>query len=73
MSSHSKIITTPVEAGKVGVFYDAASKTISHYATFPGKGKIITAMPVLIADNDEALKTAIAAIGLIERPSPTKP
>jgi hypothetical protein len=66
MSSPSKIIT-PVEAGKVGVFYDAASKTISHFAKFPHAGNIVTAMPVLIADNDEALQVAIKALGLTER------
>lgn len=66
MSSPSKIIT-PVEAGKVGVFYDAATKTISHFAKFPYAGNIVTAMPVLIADNDQALKEAIASLGLIER------
>ena len=66
MSSPSKTIT-PVEAGKVGVFYDAASKTISHYATFPHKGSIVSSMPVLIADDDAALKLAIAAAGLTER------
>jgi hypothetical protein len=57
----------PVEAGKVGVFYDAASKVISHYAKFPTKGNIITSMPVLIADDDAALKVAIAEAQLIER------
>ena len=66
MSSPSKI-TTPVEAGKVGVFYDAASKTISHFAKFPHAGNIVTAMPVLIADNEEALQVAIKALGLTER------
>jgi hypothetical protein len=66
MSSPSKI-TTPVEAGKVGVFYDAASKTISHFAKFPHAGNIVTAMPVLIADNDESLQVAIKALGLTER------
>lgn len=66
MSSPSKI-TTPVEAGKVGVFYDAESKAISHFAKFPYAGNIVTAMPVLIADNDAALQEAIKAIGLIER------
>ena len=66
MSSPSKI-TTPVEAGKVGVFYDAASKTISHFAKFPHAGNIVTAIPVLIADNDEALQVAIKALGLTER------
>ena len=66
MSSPSKTIT-PVEAGKVGVFYDAASKVISHYATFAHKGNIVTAMPVLIADDEAALKLAIAAAGLTER------
>jgi len=66
MALPSKTIT-PVEAGKVGVFYDAATKTISHYAKFPTKGNIITAMPVLIADDDDALKLAIAKAGLTER------
>ena len=66
MSSPSKIVT-PVEAGKVGVFYDAASKVISHYAKFPVKGNIITSIPVLIADNADALKVAIAEAQLIER------
>ena len=67
MSSPSKI-TTPVAAGKVGVFYDEASKTISHFAKFPQAGNIVAAMSVLIADNDEALQDAIKAIGLIQRP-----
>ena len=66
MSSPSKV-SIPVEAGKVGVFYDAASKVISHYAKFPTKGNIITALSVLIADDEAALKVAIAAAGLIER------
>jgi hypothetical protein len=57
----------PVEAGKVGVFYDAASKIISHYAKFPTKGNIITALPVIVADNEAALKVAIAEAQLIER------
>jgi hypothetical protein len=66
MALPSKTIT-PVEAGKVGVFYDANTKVISHYAKFPTKGNIITAIPVLIADDEAALKLAIAAAGLIER------
>ena len=66
MALPSKTIT-PVEAGKVGVFYDAITKVISHYAKFPTKGNIITAIPVLIADDEAALKLAIAAAGLIER------
>ena len=66
MSSPSKI-TTPVEAGKVGVFYDAATKTITHYATFPHAGNIVSSLAVIIADNDDALKVAIAAAGLTER------
>jgi hypothetical protein len=57
----------PVEAGKVGVFYDATSKAISHYGVFNFKGTIVTSMPVLIADNEEALKVAIAEAKLIER------
>lgn len=66
MSSPSKTIT-PVEAGKVGVFYIAETKVISHYATFPYAGKIVSALPVIVADNDAALKVAIAAAGLTER------
>jgi hypothetical protein len=66
MFSPSKTIT-PVEAGKVGVFYIAETKTISHYATFRNKGNIVSGMPVLIADDDAALKLAIAAAGLTER------
>lgn len=66
MSSPSKTVT-PVEAGKVGVFYDADSKVISHFAKFPIKGNIITSIPVLIADDEASLKAAIAAAGLIER------
>jgi hypothetical protein len=57
----------PVEAGKVGVYYDPVTKVISHYATYPYKGNIITAIPVIVADNQEALKEAIAKAGLIER------
>lgn len=57
----------PVEAGKVGVFYDPITKVISHYGTFNHKGTIVTGMPVIVADNAEALKVAIAAAGLIER------
>jgi hypothetical protein len=60
-------VTIPVAAGKVGVFYDAASKVITHYASFPKAGNIVSALPVLIADNDAALKLAIAAAGLTER------
>jgi hypothetical protein len=66
MSSPSKLYI-PVEAGKVGVYYDPITKVISHYATYAHKGTIVTGMPVLIADNDAALKVAIAAAGLIER------
>ena len=66
LSSPSKI-SIPVEAGKIGVFYDAESKVISHYAKFPTKGNIITGMPVLIADDEAALKVAIANAKLIER------
>lgn len=66
MSSPSKLYI-PVEAGKVGVYYDAITKVISHYATYPNKGTIVTALPVIVADNAEALKVAIAKAGLIER------
>jgi len=66
MSSPSKL-HIPVEAGKVGVFYDPITKIISHYGTFNYKGTIVTSIPVIVADNEEALKAAIAAAGLIER------
>ena len=66
MSSDSKM-KIPVEAGKVGVFYDATSKVISHYAKFPVKGTIVTGIPVIVADDDAALKVAIAEAKLIER------
>lgn len=66
MSSPSKL-HIPVEAGKVGVFYDPITKVISHYGTFNIKGTIVTSVPVIVADNEEALKAAIAAAGLIER------
>jgi hypothetical protein len=59
--------TTPVEAGKVGVFYFPETKQIAHRTSFPHKGNIITALSVLIADDEAALDAAIAAAGLIER------
>jgi len=60
-------ISTPVEAGKVGVFYFADTKVITHFASFPQKGTIVSALAVLVADNDAALKLAIAKAGLTER------
>ncbi len=57
----------PVEAGKVGVYYDPITKVISHYAKYPQKGTIVTALPVIVADDDESLKVAIAQAKLIER------
>lgn len=57
----------PVEAGKVGVYYDPITKVISHYAKYPHKGNIVTALPVIVADDEETLKLAIAKAGLIER------
>jgi len=60
-------ISTPVEAGKVGVFYFADTKVITHFASFPQKGTIVSALAVLVADDDAALKLAIAKAGLIER------
>lgn len=66
MSSPSKTIT-PVEAGKVGVFYDASTKMITHYASFPHAGKIVSSLAVIVAADAAALKLAIAAAGLIER------
>jgi hypothetical protein len=60
-------ISTPVKAGKVGVFYFADTKVITHFANFPQDGTIVSALAVLVADDDAALKLAIAAAGLIER------
>jgi hypothetical protein len=59
--------STPVKAGKVGVFYFADTKVITHFANFPQDGTIVSALAVLVADNDAALKLAIAEAGLIER------
>ncbi len=66
MSSPSKI-TTPVEAGKVGVFYDAASKVITHFASFPQAGNIVSHLAVIVGDNQEDLQAKIALAGLKER------
>ena len=65
MSSPSKMII-PVTAGKVGVYYDAITKVISHYATYQHDGKIITSMPVILADSQEELQQKIAAAKLIQ-------
>ena len=67
MIANAPKISTPVEAGKVGVFYYADTKVITHFASFPEKGTIVSALAVLVADDDAALKLAIAAAGLIER------
>lgn len=66
MSSPSKIIT-PVEAGKIGVFYDSKSKVITHFASFPKAGNIVSSLAVLVADDQESLKAKIAEAGLTER------
>ena len=69
MSSPSEVrnIIIPVSAGKVGVYYDAVSKVISHYATYRQDGKIVSSMPVILADNEEELQQKIAAAKLIQR------
>jgi hypothetical protein len=59
--------TTPVEAGKVGVFYFPETKQIAYKMAFPKAGNIVTSLSVIVADNDAALKLAIAAAGLTER------
>ena len=59
--------TTPVEAGKVGVFYFPESKQIAYRMSFPNQGNIITALSVLIADDEAALEVAFAEAQLIER------
>jgi hypothetical protein len=59
--------STPVKAGKVGVFYFADTKVITHFASFPQDGTIVSALAVIVADNDAALKIAIAQAGLIQR------
>jgi hypothetical protein len=66
MSSPSKI-STPVQAGKVGVFFDAKSKVITHFASFPQAGNIVSSLAVIVGDNAEDLKAKIASAGLIER------
>ena len=63
MSSPSKTVT-PVQAGKVGVFYDATTKTITHFASFPQSGNIVSSLAVLVVDNDAELQTLIEAEGL---------
>jgi len=67
MIANAPKISTPVEAGKVGVFYFADTKVITNYASFPQAGTIVSALAVLIADDETALKLAIAQAGLIER------
>lgn len=66
MFSPSKI-STPVNAGQVGVFFDSKSKIITHFAKFPVAGNVVSSIPVIVADNDDELKQKIAEAGLIER------
>jgi len=63
MSSQSRI-TTPVEAGKVGAFYDPVSKVITHLASFPVAGNIVSSIPVVIASSNEELESLIQQMGL---------
>lgn len=67
MNPNAPKTSTPVEAGKVGVFYFPGTNLIAYKMAFPKAGNIVTALSVIVADNDAALKLAIAAAGLTER------
>ena len=67
MNPNAPKTSTPVEAGKVGVFYFPENKQIAYKMAFPKAGNIVTALSVIVADNEAALNLAIAQAGLIER------
>jgi hypothetical protein len=67
MSSQSKP-PIPVTAGKVGVFYNEHTKIISHFASFPNAGNIISNLSVILADDDESLQAKMAEEKLIQKP-----
>jgi hypothetical protein len=67
MNPNAPKTSTPVEAGKVGVFYFPVTNLIAYKMAFPKAGNIVTSLSVIVADNDAALELAIAAAGLIER------
>jgi hypothetical protein len=67
MNPNAPKTSTPVEAGKVGVFYFPGTNFIAYKMAFPKAGNIVTALSVIVADDDAALQLAIAAAGLIER------
>ena len=59
--------STPVEAGKVGVFYFPGTNLIAYKMAFAKAGNIVSSLSVIVADNDAALNEAIAKAGLTER------
>ena len=67
MNPNAPKTSTPVEAGKVGVFYFPGTNLIAYKMAFPKAGNIVTSLSVIVADDDAALNLAIAAAGLIER------
>jgi hypothetical protein len=67
MNPNAPKTSTPVEAGKVGVFYFLGTNLIAYKMAFPNAGNIVTALSVIVADDDAALQLAIAKAGLTER------
>jgi hypothetical protein len=67
MNPNAPKTSTPVEAGKVGVFYFPGTNLIAYKMAFPKAGNIVTALSVIVADDDAALDLAIAKAGLTER------
>ena len=67
MNPNAPKTSTPVEAGKVGVFYFPGTNLIAYKMAFPKAGNIVTSLSVIVADNAAALELAIAAAGLTER------
>jgi len=67
MNPNAPKTSTPVEAGKVGVFYFPENKQIAYKMAFPKAGNIVTSLSVIVANDDAALTIAIAKAGLIER------
>ena len=67
MNPNAPKTSTPVEAGKVGVFYFPGTNLIAYKMAFPQAGNIVSSLSVIVADNDAALNEAIAKAGLTER------
>ena len=67
MNPNAPKTSTPVEAGNVGVFYFPGTNLIAYKMAFPKAGNIVTALSVILANDDAALDLAIAKAGLTER------